>query len=616
VWSRQIPFRVDIAGVIEIMGASLYSRSDTPVRELIQNAHDAIMRRRNTDLEYQGKIDVQQDTSQRTLTFSDDGVGLNATDAETYLGTLGIGITGLLKGRGTDQQRSQIHGDSNGLIGQFGIGLFSAFLLADRLVVESRRTAEEDAIRWEAGPGTEILLSNSERTTTGTSVTLHLKSEFARLSDNAEQLETVIREYADFLTVPIHLNGASARVNVIKASWFQPTPDPEELELELASYFDESPLEVIPIRQESPVTVAGALFVSPQRTPGFADDATIAVTVRRMVISRRIRDLIPRWAVFIRGVLELQECNPTASREDLVRDDRFQAVQSVIAESIFRHLELLAENHPARLEAIVNWHRYSLAGAALSEPRLRRLLRGVYRWTTSHGPMTIDDILDASPADPLFETEADGVVWYNADRRQERYLDTLFASSTAPCIHTLRSFEETLLAAMIADTAEAAIDMRAASPSSPNFAESILGLSNLEEISDKWNAFFEGTRAVIMTAGFHAAQPVMAFLNERFELSESLQALKRDGEIPPGFQRLIDAHFEQSPSGLNEVVLNRNHRLVSRALEQGPASPLASVLRLLVCQALNSAGASSTDGLSSQLAEDLDWIADSLWGKT
>ncbi len=154
MWNREIPFRVDIAGVIEIMGSSLYSRMDTPIRELIQNAHDAIMRRRSRDLNFRGRIDIRQDAEAGTLTFSDDGIGLSAEDAEKYLGTLGIGITGLLKGRGSDEQRNDVTGDGDHLIGQFGIGLFSAFMLADRMVVESRREdfAEQFAGKQDQAP--------------------------------------------------------------------------------------------------------------------------------------------------------------------------------------------------------------------------------------------------------------------------------------------------------------------------------------------------------------------------------------------------------------------------------------------------------------------------------
>ncbi len=615
MWTRQIPFRVDIAGVIEIMGSSLYSRLDTPIRELIQNAHDAIMRRRSRDLTFRGRIDIYQDSHAGTLTFDDDGIGLTADDAEQFLGTLGIGITGLLKGRGSDEQREDVTGDGDHLIGQFGIGLFSAFMLADRLVVESRREDSAEAIRWEAGPGTSIQLSSSERTAVGTSVCLHLKSQFRSMADSPEPLEAAIRQYADFLTIPIHLNGSAARVNVINVAWFEPTPDHEAIELELANYFNESPLDVIPIRLEKPVSIAGALYISPQRTPGFADEATVAVTVRRMVISRRVRDLIPPWASFLRGVLELDECSPTASREDLVRDDRFQIVRTSLDDFLFMHLEKMADEEPNRLEAIVNWHRYVLAGAALAEQRLRTLLSSVYRFKTSRGSLLFSEIQNLSAADALHENEVDFVIWYNADRRQERYLDDVFASNRTPCVHVFRSFEESLLASMIADNLKDHIDLRPATPSSANFANSVMGMAELEEAPSAWSDFLRSTQARVMIASFQTGLPVVAFLNERYELAQTFEELRKDGDIPRGFQRMIDAHFRQAPTGQNEVILNRDHRLVQRAMKQGPRSPLASVLRLLVLNALNSAGAGRGKEAAQVQTEDLDWIADALWGQ-
>ncbi len=615
MWTRQIPFRVDIAGVIEIMGSSLYSRLDTPIRELIQNAHDAIMRRRSRDLTFRGRIDIYQDSLAGTLTFDDDGIGLTADDAEQFLGTLGIGITGLLKGRGSDEQREDVTGDGDHLIGQFGIGLFSAFMLADRLVVESRREDSAEAIRWEAGPGTSIQLSSSERTAVGTSVCLHLKSQFRSMADSPEPLEAAIRQYADFLTIPIHLNGSAARVNVINVAWFEPTPDHEAIELELANYFNESPLDVIPIRLEKPVSIAGALYISPQRTPGFADEATVAVTVRRMVISRRVRDLIPPWASFLRGVLELDECSPTASREDLVRDDRLQIVRTSLDDFLFMHLEKMADEEPNRLEAIVNWHRYVLAGAALAEQRLRTLLSSVYRFKTSRGSLLFSEIQNLSAADALHENEVDFVIWYNADRRQERYLDDVFASNRTPCVHVFRSFEESLLASMIADNLKDHIDLRPATPSSANFANSVMGMAELEEAPSAWSDFLRSTQARVMIASFQTGLPVVAFLNERYELAQTFEELRKDGDIPRGFQRMIDAHFRQAPTGQNEVILNRDHRLVQRAMKQGPRSPLASVLRLLVLNALNSAGAGRGKEAAQVQTEDLDWIADALWGQ-
>lgn len=613
-WRRRIPFQVNIAGIIEIMGSSLYSRADTPIRELIQNAHDAIQRRRRRDLNFKGRIHIVQDAEHGTLTFHDDGIGLTADEAEKYLGTLGIGITGLLK-RGCLQPQGSA--DDTDLIGQFGIGLFSSFMLAERLVVESRHLAGAEGVRWEAGAGTEIELSNSERAEPGATVTLFLKPEHQRLAQNADLLATAIKQYADYLPVPIYLNGDKARANVIHVAWFEPTPDQEDVELALGAQFGETPLEVIPIRLEKPVSIAGALYVTPQRVPGFSGDPVITATLRRMVISQRIQGLLPAWASFVRGVLELPDCTPTASREDLVRDAMFEKVRTTLEERLFGHLESLARDAPPRLEVILAWHQYHLVGSALDVPRLRHLLRGTYRLPTSQGMLTFDEILQRSEADVLVETAAERVVWYNGDRRQERWINILFASHPAPCVHALRGFEESLLAHWVADANDSGTvtDLRAASPGSPGFAQSVLGVRDLEDAPEAWQNFLAATGARILCASFRDEQPVLAFLNEHYELVRTFDDLKKAGTIPSGFQRLIENHFANEPARRNEVLLNRNHRMVGRALEQKTSSPLASVVRLLVHQALTAAGAALPSQAQSLQVDDLEWIADALWGK-
>jgi HSP90 family molecular chaperone len=364
--------------------------------------------------------------------------------------------------------------------------------------------------------------------------------------------------------------------------------------------------------------MAGALYVTPQRTPGFAGEPVVTTTIKRMVISRDTQGLLPQWASFLRGVLELNDCSPTASREDLVRDANFEAARTHLEQMLFAHFEDLMRNDPARLEAVLSWHRYSLAGAALGDRRLRDLLRQTYRFTTSAGSLTCDEIVERSAADPLFETDADRVVWYNTDRRQERWVNTLFSQHDAPCVQTLRSFEESLLAAMTGDvtsTRGERIDLRIASPSAQGFASQILGVQDMEDASAEWQDFLAATDARVMVATFRTDQPVMAFLNDRHELQKTYEELKRQGTVPSGFQRLIDSHFEQDEPARNEVLLNRNHRLVKRTLEQRPGTPLASVLRLLVVSALNSAGAAIPREAHSQQSEDLDWIAEALWGQ-
>ena len=566
-------------------------------------------------MSYHGRIDVLQDAAARTLTFIDDGIGLSTNEAEDYLGTLGIGITGLIKKGATDAFDISMHSnkrDGSNLIGQFGIGLFSAFMLADKIVVESLRFEGEEAVRWEAGAGTDIELSISDRTAVGTSVTLFLKPNYAVFADDAELLESGVKQYADFLPIPIHLNHASARSNLIQASWLEPTPDSDAVEEQIASYFGETPLDVIPIAVEAPVAIKGALYVSPQRTPGFADDATIAVSVRRMVISRHIRELVPVWAPFLRGVLELPNCSPTSNREDLVRDAIFDSVCDTISDEIYVHFDELTRNQPHRWQSILHWHRYTFAGMAIHDEKLRVLLQSTYKFITSHGELTVEQILSRSRADAIVEDDADYVVWYNADRRQEVWLNEFFANGSTPCIHTLRSFEETLLAAMLGEITLEQVDLRAASPSSKNFCESILGLDERVDASEEWQSFFEPLDSNIFVASTLNNQPVMAFVNERYELSKTFDELRENGELPRGFQRLIDQHFQRSPAGKNEIVLNTQHRLVRRALEQGTTSPLANVLRILVIAALSKAGARIQSAAQEMQAEDLESIADAL----
>lgn len=612
VWAKRLPFQVDVSGIIRLMGHSLYSRSDAAIRELIQNAHDGIMRRRSIDLQYQGRIDFYQYPRHGIIDVVDDGIGLTQDEVERYLGTLGLGISGLLR------KESEGLGEGRGnLIGEFGIGLFSAFLLAERVEICTRHFQTQEVTRWEAGPAADIVVTPGCRGFPGTTVRLHLKSEQRAFAEDEEFLERAIKEYAEFLPIPIHINGRPQRVNVGSAAWLDPTPDLPALELELESYFGETPLDVLPIRQEKPVVIRGALYVSPQRTPGFTDAPAVTVTVRRMIISRNLQGLLPEWASFLRGVLELAECSPTTSREDLVRDATFYLVRDRLDALILEHFQDLATQSPARWQSLIAWHRYLLAGAALEVAPLRQLLGQTYHFITSRGEMTFSEIVKASRVGGLYEDMCDAVIWYNPNRHLEGWLNEVFAEYPAPCVHTLRSFEEALLALMVADTAMEGqmIDFRVASPASEGFAASVLGIGELTDAPTQWQDFLGSDRIRISVGHYGRDIPVLAFLSEQSELHRTFEALRKQGGMPAGFQRLIDAHFQQDRPQPHEVILNRRHGLVDRALQQSVHSPLASVLRLLVTKALQIAGIPLDETLRRREEEDLAWIAEALWGR-
>ena len=604
---KTFPFTVDLPGLIDLMGTSLYSEPTAAIRELIQNAHDGIVRRRRQEIGFDGKIRFVQDSETGQLSVEDDGIGLNAEEAEKYLGTLGIGITGMLR-RNTATQTN------DGLIGQFGIGLLSAFLLSERIVVESRRFGEDAVpIRWEADGSTIIRLSQGNRLTPGTTVTLQLRSEHRHYAESAESVEESVRKYADFLNVPIFLNENEQRINLCRPLWFEPEAEEDDLMLALESWFNETPLGVIPIRIEKPVVIQGALYISPQRVPGFTDEAKVATTIRRMIISRSIQGLMPPWASFVRGILELTNCRPTASREELVRDEKFNEVKQTLEKILFDYFERLAKNKPTIWEALINWHRYAVAGSALENERLRKLLHSTYRFSTHRGKLTFEEILERSPASVVFENEADYVIWYHGDRRQEAAIESVFAEHKTPCVHATMAFEESLLVSMSFDMMKDSgmeIDCRVAVPGSKGFSQTILGAKDSCPVDDDWAEYFESLDAKVFQAECNGMQPVYAFLNERCDLIRTIDALKKGGDIPDSFRRMLDKHLEGEELPQNEILLNWNHPLVERALSDSPTGPRAAVLRILVFQAVQGAGAQLSREIRELFEMDLQQIAD------
>jgi molecular chaperone HtpG len=334
-----------------------------------------------------------------------------------------------------------------------------------------------------------------------------------------------------------------------------------------------------------------------------------------MVISRQIRGLLPYWASFFRGVLELNSCYPTTNREDLVKNSAFTLVKETLEEAIYQHFEGLEKKDPKRLESLISWHRYTLAGAALTEKRLRQLLKNSYLFSTSQGSLTFQEILRRSPADPLEETEFDKVLWFNPERNQERYATTLFSTFSVPCVHTLKSFEMSLLTLLVEDQNEEGQSLavaRGIGASSKGFVSTILGASHLEKAPTKWQDYLGLLEAQVYLASLTHELPVLAFINERQELLKTFEELKKTGEIPEGFQRMIHKHFQDDSSIKHEIILNTRHALVEKTLQQTTAHPIASILRLQVLNALDAAGASISSELRHLQIEDLNWIADTL----
>lgn len=607
---RRIPFRVDMAGVIEIMGRSLYSDRATPIRELIQNAHDSIRRRRADELDFIGTIRIVPDADAGTLRFVDDGVGLDEDEAERYLGTVGMSLTGSIRSAGDGAAT----GGVDGLIGQFGIGLLSAFLVADRIEVHSRKDAGTNPITWIAGRDADILIGPGTRAERGTDVVLHLREDALEYARDTTLLESIVRRYAEFLEVPIHIGDALQRTNLARASWLEATVDEQEVERDLAHRFDEEPLAVLCVDERVAPRVRGALYVTAERTPGFTSEATVQVTLKRMLVSTSVRELVPQWAPFLRGVLELPDCTPTASREDLVRNAAFAEVRTRLERTIHEWFERLGAADDDTWRSICEWHRYTLLGSALGSERLRATLRDSLRWSTSQGDLRFAQVLARSEADPLLGGDAEHTIWFNVQRRQEHWVDSVFRRADAPCVHCLRSFEMSLLGLLVQDAnaSGARIELLPARLESPGFAESVLAVRDHGPIDETWQAFLGVDGARVYTARGDGSQPCLALADERNDLAQRMASLSEQGRVPSGFRALIQREMGDVTDARSEVLLDTAHPLVSRTLERSVRHPLAHILRVQVAGALESAGARLSDAARRDRQSDLDWVSEAL----
>jgi hypothetical protein len=145
-----------------------------------------------------------------------------------------------------------------------------------------------------------------------------------------------------------------------------------------------------------------------------------------------------------------------------------------------------------------------------------------------------------------------------------------------------------------------------------NFSESILGITDRRDADSEWQEYLSKLNVNVFVASSKTCPPVLAFINERYELSKTFDEIRENGDLPKGFERIIQQHFERQPAGKNEVILNRYHNVVKKAMIHGIDSPMANVLRVLVVAALTKAGAKLSREAQEYQSIDLSSITDAL----
>ncbi|MCK6512373.1 ATP-binding protein [Myxococcota bacterium] len=415
---------VDMDGLMEVLGKNLYSTPFVAVRELIQNAHDSCFRRKIEDPACQEealRIDVSASTTRSCLTIQDRGAGLTEDEIHRYLATVGAGYTRLLR---QGSQREE-------LIGAFGLGFLSAYVIAERVDVWTTSFQTPDRTwHFSSRNGQRYTVEAAENEEVGTRVVLHLRPRFATLA-RLEAVAVVLERYCCLLTIPIH---APHRINGVRPPWRLEEDTlsalrVKRLEMEFAKRFEPNfePLATISVSPREEAVAHGVLWVQDGATYGSSDNRRVVLFVRGMLITEDSRELLPRWAGFVGGVIECNQLTPTASREDIQEDEVFEKLAAMIQETLIAGLSQIATREPEAWRRILMRHNEALLGAALCDERLFLLLQDELTLPTSEGEMTL----------PMLRKHSQGKI-YVSTSQQAGYEEVLFRALSRPIVQGWR----------------------------------------------------------------------------------------------------------------------------------------------------------------------------------
>jgi molecular chaperone HtpG len=376
-------FQTEVSQLLQLIVHSLYSHPEIFLREVISNSSDALDRLRHltlTDevykaLPFNPRIDLELDEENKTLTIADTGIGMNEEDLVSNLGTIARS--------GTKNFLSQLSGDAkrdSNLIGQFGVGFYSVFMVADRVEVISRKAGEEKAWRWTSDGTTGFDIEPAERDVAGTTVLVHFNEEGAQYS-NSWRLQEIVKKYSNHIAFPIFLTydksewneaekksvktRTTEQVNAASALWRRPKSelteeDYKELYKSVSGGW-EDPLFWFHTKAEGNLDYT-TLFYVPAKAPLDLYQAEykggVKLYVKRVFIMDDSKELLPQYLRFIRGIIDSEDLPLNVSREILQQNRVLNSIRTASVKKILSELKNIAANQPEQyLKFITEYNR-------------------------------------------------------------------------------------------------------------------------------------------------------------------------------------------------------------------------------------------------------------------
>ena len=427
---EQLEFQAEARQLLDLLVHSVYSNKDSFLRELISNASDALDKLRletlrNKDLDADTSdlhIEIEVDEHARTLTVRDNGIGMTHEEVVDLIGTLAKSGTAELRQKLREAKNAAA---SEELIGQFGIGFYSTFMVSDKVELLTRKAGESEATWWESSGEATYTIESVDDAPQGTSVTLHLKPEDAEneLHDYTSEwkIKELVKKYSDFIAWPIRMQverrtpaaeeGDEEQVTIetqtiksMKALWAKSKDEVSEDEYKefykhIAHAWDD-PLEVIPMRAEGTFEYQALLFI-PSHAPFdlFNRDAKTGVQlyVKRVFIMGDCDQLMPHYLRFVKGVVDAQDLSLNVSREILQQDRQIKAIRRRLTKKVLSAINDLQSERPEDYRTF--WTQFGgvLKEGLMSDFDNQDMLLRISSFASTHGdeePTTLAEYVE------------------------------------------------------------------------------------------------------------------------------------------------------------------------------------------------------------------------------
>lgn len=415
-------FSVNLGGMISILSDHLYSSPDVFLRELLQNAADAISLRRERDPGFDSP-EINVTANGQSLTFTDNGSGLTEDEVHKFVSVIG---------------QSSKRGGEN-YIGRFGIGLLSCFIVTDEIVLRSRSvSAPEQAVEWHGfADGRYSVRQIPADIPIGSSISFRPAEGKERFFD-AELCEERLRYFGLPMPYPIYVSAdgvTKTRANVLYVEDGGSSERRFVLETGKRIFGDDTEfLDYIPLSSESGL-FSGAAYILPYTVSAAGiGSGRHRIYLKNMLLTENGNTLLPEWAFFVRCFINTDKLRPTASREDFYRDELLEQAKEEISECIADHLALLHDRNPMLLERIVQLHGTALKSIACENEQLLRIFMPYFSFETSFGMLSGEAVSGGRRS-----------AYYTSDIDVFRQLRPIFAEADRLLINTAYVHEKDLL---------------------------------------------------------------------------------------------------------------------------------------------------------------------------